>query len=102
MQAIIRGSREHVADIIDNDSPVNEVEEAFEKATLSITKEENNKVVKGELEIKLVESFFVYDVLIHIALIIRMTHSTQLSMNKISCLMFIKYMRMTYECFSAF
>jgi hypothetical protein len=48
MQAIhaVRGSREHVADIIDNDSPVNEVEEAFEKATLSITKE--NKVVKGE------------------------------------------------------
>lgn len=48
MQAIIRGSREHVtSDIIDNDSPVNEVEEAFEKATLSITKE-NNKVVKGK------------------------------------------------------
>lgn len=49
MQAIIRSSREHINhDIIDeNDSPVNEVEEAFEKTTLSITKE-NNKVVKGK------------------------------------------------------
>lgn len=59
MQAIhaVRGSRDNVAsDIIDNDSPVNEVEEAFEKATLSITKE-NNKVVKGERKIELEKNF---------------------------------------------
>lgn len=48
MQAVIRSSRDHLnQDVIDNDSPVNEIEEAFEKATLSITKE-NNKIVKGE------------------------------------------------------
>lgn len=47
-QAVIRSSRDNISsDVID--SPVNEVEEAFEKATLSITKE-NNKVVKGEEE----------------------------------------------------
>lgn len=51
IHAIVRGSRDHLAnssDIIENDSPINEVEEAFEKATLSITKE-NSKVVKGAL-----------------------------------------------------
>lgn len=56
MQAILHASashssREHIPDsaIDDNDdSPVKEVEEAFEKTTLSITKE-NSKVVKGEL-----------------------------------------------------
>ena len=48
MQAIIRSSREHINhDVIDNDSPINEVEGAFEKTTHSITKE-NNKVVKGK------------------------------------------------------
>lgn len=54
MQAIhaiaIRNSREHInSDVIDNESPVNEVEEAFEKTTLSITKD-SNKVVKGKCD----------------------------------------------------
>lgn len=49
MQAVIRSSREHI-DTDSPDSPVNEVEEAFEKTTLSITKE-NNKIVKGEISL---------------------------------------------------
>ena len=45
MQAIIRGSREHVSSEIleDADSPV--VEEAFERTTLAITRD---KIVKGK------------------------------------------------------
>jgi len=49
VQAIIRGSREHVSsEILDEaDSPV--VEEAFERTTLAISRD---KIVKGE--------FFLY------------------------------------------
>lgn len=45
MQAIIRGSREHVSSEIldDADSPVNDIEEAFERTTLSIARD---KIVK--------------------------------------------------------
>lgn len=47
MQAVIRGSREQISsDILeDSESPVNDVEEAFERTTLSISRE---KIVKGK------------------------------------------------------
>lgn len=44
MHAVIRGSNHHESSEIDNDSPVNDVEEAFERTTLSISRD---KIVKG-------------------------------------------------------
>lgn len=49
MQAVIRSSREQVdSDVLDADSPINEVEEAFERTTLSISRD---KLVKGKTKI---------------------------------------------------
>ena len=46
MKAAIRGSREHISvEVDEGDSPT--VEEAFEKATISIEKQ---KIVKGETQ----------------------------------------------------
>lgn len=58
MQAAIIGSREQVsAEVeVDVDSPINEVQGAFENTTLSITRD--NKIVKG----KFLSFFFVFHV----------------------------------------
>jgi hypothetical protein len=56
MQAIIRSSRDHLAEEVEAESPVNDVEEAFERTTLSISRE-NSKVVKGNCQLPLFESF---------------------------------------------
>lgn len=58
MKAAIRGSREHVAEQVEADSPINEVEEAFEKTTLSLTRE--NKIVKGNFLFSLFDSCFFF------------------------------------------